>query len=87
MSSLNPRMEIISIPAVIFTQLSESRINRLGKYQRIGRESRMYAALHLNANVTPAPPAGVNHERTKANAVRARIIFVAVAASWAAAPM
>lgn len=47
----------------------------------------MYAELHPNANVTPALSAGVNDERTKANAVRARIIFVAVAASWAAAPM
>lgn len=87
MSSLNPRIEIVSIPPVIFTQHCESKINRLGKYQRIRRSSRMYAALHLNANVTPALPAGVNYERTKANAVGAHIIFAAIAASWAAAPM
>lgn len=85
MSSLNPQIEIISIPPVIFTWHSESKINRLGKYQGIGRESPMYAALHLNANVTPELPAGVNYERTKANAVRAHIISAAIAKSWAAA--
>lgn len=37
-------MEIISIPPVIFTWPSESKINRPGKYQRIGRESPMYTA-------------------------------------------